>query len=318
MAVLFARRAAIFGDATMLKSIFSASLLAISLLLTAGAQAADSPSSASASANTKMSAEQFLASLKFQQGKITLPGDIATLALPDTFQYLPPDDAERVLVDAWGNPPGQKSLGMIFPKNVNLLSESGWGVIITYDKDGHVKDDDADSIKYDELLKDMQQAVQDNNAERKRAGYSDMRLVGWAENPSYDKNTHKMYWAKELNVQGQSVNSLNYNVRVLGRHGVLVLNAVAGMGQISEIKREMQTVNAFTEFTAGNRYTDFDAKTDKMAEYGLAALVAGGVASKLGLFGKLFAFLLAFKKLILVGLVALGGGVLKFFGRKSD
>jgi uncharacterized membrane-anchored protein len=107
-------------------------------------------------------------------------------------------------------------------------------------------------------------------------------------------------------------------VRVLGREGVLVLNAVAGIEQIAQIRGEMPAVTAFTEFTAGNRYADFDAKTDKVAEYGLAALVAGGVAAKLGFFGKLFGLLLAFKKLLLVGLAAAGAGLFKLFGRKEQ
>ncbi|MBI3231428.1 MAG: DUF2167 domain-containing protein [Burkholderiales bacterium] len=296
----------------MLKHFFSACLVALSLFASTSHAATD------AAQPKKMTAEEFLASLHFQHGKITLPGDIATLDLPSNFRYLPPDDAERVLVDAWGNPPGPKSLGMIFPESVGPLSENGWGVIITYAKDGYVKDDDADKIDYKDLLKDMQKGLEEANADRIKQGYGSMTLVGWADAPYYDKNTNKMYWAKELKTGEQQGNTLNYNVRVLGRHGVLVLNAVAGMSQKTEIKREMQKVQNFTDFTAGNRYVDYDAKTDKLAEYGIAALVAGGVASKLGLFGKLFAFLLAFKKLIIVGIAALGGAVMKLFGRKSD
>ncbi len=206
---------------------------------------------------------------------------------------------------------------MIVPAGVNPMSQQGWGVIITYDHDGHVKDDDAGSIKYDALLKDMQQSTNDNNGARKEQGYPPMTLVGWAEKPSYDQGHHKLYWAKELKVDGANENSLNYNIRVLGRDGVLVLNAVAGMNQIGQIRGEMQNVSAFTEFTPGHRYTDFDGNTDKVAEYGIAALVAGGVAAKLGLFGKLFALLLAFKKVILVALAAGGSWLYQRFGRKQ-
>ncbi|MDC8759442.1 DUF2167 domain-containing protein [Janthinobacterium fluminis] len=295
----------------MLKKLLAA-VLCLSLSgLMAAAHAGDAP------AAPKQSAEQFLASLNFQQGKITLQDNIATLDLPATFRYLSPADTERVLVDAWGNPPGAKSLGMIVPAKVSLLERAGWGVIITYDEDGHVKDGDADSIKYDELLKEMQQSVLDNNAERKTQGYPAVQLVGWAERPSYDKNAHKLYWAKELAIDGAASHSLNYNIRVLGRKGVLVLNAIAGMGQIAEIKKEMQHVTAFTDFTPGQRYADFDSKTDKAAEYGIAALIAGGVATKLGLFGKLFAFLLVFKKFLLMGVIGLVAMIAKFFGRKS-
>ena len=164
----------------------------------------------------------------------------------------------------------------------------------------------------------MQASVLENNAERKKQGYPGIHLMGWAEKPSYAKDTHKLYWAKDLMVDGGE-HSLNYNVRVLGREGVLNLNAIASMQQIEAIKKEMQQVTAFTEFTEGNRYTDFDSKTDKVAEYGLAALVAGGVASKLGLFGKLLALLLAFKKVLLLAVVGGGAAIVKFFtGKRKE
>ncbi|MGK5032939.1 DUF2167 domain-containing protein [Janthinobacterium sp. DSP2-3-3] len=289
-------------------------LLTALLCLTLSGLTAAAPADEKASA-PEMTAEQFLAQLHLQRGKITLPGGIATLDLPANFRYLSPADAERVLVDAWGNPPGMESLGMIVPAKASVLERDSWGVIVTYEKEGHIKDDDADSIKYDELLKDMQASVLDNNAERKKKGYPGIQLMGWAEKPSYAKDTHKLYWAKDLMVDGGE-HSLNYNVRVLGREGVLNLNAIASMQQIETIKKEMQQVTAFTEFTEGNRYTDFDSKTDKVAEYGLAALVAGGVASKLGLFGKLLALLLAFKKVLLLAVVGGGAAIVKFLGGK--
>jgi uncharacterized membrane-anchored protein len=272
---------------------------------------------ATGSPDKKITAEEFLASLHFQTGRITLPGGIATLDMPDSFRYLPPQDATRLLVEGWGNPPGGKTLGMILPADVSPLSANGWAVDVSFDKDGHVKDDDATSIKYDELLKTMQESIKDNNEARKKDGYPEMTLVGWAEQPSYDNQSHKLYWAKEIKFADSPVNTLNYNVRVLGRDGVLVLNAIAGMGQIGQIKSEMQHVTAFTDFTTGNRYTDFDSKTDKVAEYGIAALVAGGVAAKLGLFGKLFALLLAAKKVIFLALAGIGGAIVKFFKREK-
>jgi uncharacterized membrane-anchored protein len=143
-----------------------------------------------------------------------------------------------------------------------------------------------------------------------------MALAGWAETPHYDKAAHKLYWAKDLLNTDSGHHGLNYNIRVLGREGVLVLNAVADISQLGQIKTEMQQVTAFTNFTAGNRYADFNDKTDKVAEYGIAALVAGGVAAKLGLFGKLVALLLAFKKLIIVAFAAGGSAIWKFFKRK--
>lgn len=295
----------------MFRKLFAAALL--SLALPFGLTfAADQPE---ASSGASITAEQFLASLHFQDGKIDLPGGIATLNLPESFHYLNPEDTERVLVNAWGNPPGNQTLGMIFPKDTTPISESGWGVVITYDKDGHVNDDDAEKINYDDLLKDMQAAMEEANEERKKAGYDALNLVGWAEKPSYNKASHKLYWAKELSSDKSTHHSLNYNIRVLGREGVLVLNAVAGMNQIDTIKAEMPKIVASADFTPGNNYADFNSKTDHTAEYGIAALVAGGAAAKLGLFAKLFALLVAFKKFVILGIVGLLYGIKKFFSR---
>lgn len=263
-------------------------------------------------------AKAFVDSLKFQTGKINLPNGIATINLPTNFHYLSPDDSEKLLVEGWGNPPGNKTLGMILPTETSPLSDSGWGVVITYTEDGHVKDEDADKIDYTSLLEDMKKESEEANKERVKEGYRAMHLVGWAEPPRYDKQARKLFWAKEYSGEQQGENSLNYNIRVLGRKGVLVLNAVAGMKQISQIKNEMPSILAVTEFTDGNRYADFDAKNDHLAEYGLAALVAGGVAAKLGFFAKLGVMLLALKKFIIIGFFAVAAFVKKLFSKKSD
>lgn len=259
---------------------------------------------------------EFLDSLNPQSGKITLPNAIATLNLPNTFEYLSPESTEKLLVNGWGNPPGNKTLGMVIPADVNPLGPDGWGVIISYDEDGHVSDADADDINYDDLLVKMKEDNKEANKERKKQGYDAMSLIGWAKPPHYNKATHKFYWAKEYASDQYDEHTLNYNIRVLGRKGVLVLNAVAGMSQLSHVEDEMPELLAVTDFTKGNRYQDFNKKTDHVAEYGLAALVAGGVAAKLGIFAKLFALLLAFKKVIIVGLVVAGGALSKFFKKK--
>lgn len=270
-----------------------------------------------ASEKPKVSRAEFEASIKYRKGEISLPGGIATLKIPDSFRYLGPEDSERVLVQAWGNPAGNNTLGMILPSSVSPLSKNGWGVIITYEEDGYVSDKDADGINYDDLLKDMKKGVAERNKERRKNGYETIELVGWAEKPSYDKATHKLYWAKELAFNGEKEHTLNYNIRVLGRKGVLVLNAVSDMKQISDVRTEMQQVLTFAEFNQGYRYADFDAKTDKVAAYGIAALVAGGVAAKAGLFTKLFAVVLAAKKVLFAGAIALIAGIGKLFGGKK-
>jgi uncharacterized membrane-anchored protein len=284
-------------------------LVGFVLLLSAASYAADEP--------PKMTAAQFEASLKYKKSEVALPGGVATLKIPDSFRYLDPKDAERVLVQAWGNPSGDGTLGMLFPAGVSPVTDNGWGVVITYEEDGYVPDKDADSINYDSLIKEMKEGTAESNKEREKQGYQTVDLVGWAAKPYYDKAAHKLFWAKELAFGGNAEHTLNYNIRVLGRRGVLVLNAVAGMDQLASVEKDMQKVLAFTDFNPGYRYADFDAKTDKTATYGIAALVAGGLAAKAGLFTKLFAVLLAAKKLVIAGVIAIGAFIVNLLKRKK-
>ncbi|UTL93133.1 DUF2167 domain-containing protein [Pseudomonas fluorescens] len=294
-------------------------LLAAVLLCatTLPAIAASTPASApTTSEQPHQTVEQWLATLKPQHGTITLPSGIASLQLNNEFYYLSPADTERLLTEGWGNPPGFKTLGMIIPTAVNPLADNGWGVIISYKNDGHISDDDAAKIDYAELLEQMKAEDEEENKERRKQGYAGLTLLGWAEPPSYDPATHKMYWARELKAEDADQTTLNYSIRVLGREGVLELNAVAAMADLQTIKQETPKILAFTNFTDGNRYADYDAKTDKLAPYGLAALVAGGIAAKAGLFAKIGVALLAFKKFIVLGLVAIAGFLGKLFKRK--
>ena len=88
-------------------------------------------------------------------------------------------------------------------------------------------------------------------------------------------------------------------------------------GNLAMVKDGMTRVLPMAEFNPGHRYADFKPGSDKLAAYGLAALVGGGIAAKAGLFAKLGVFLLAFKKIILVGVVALGALLKKIFGGKD-
>lgn len=264
-------------------------------------------------------AAQFEKTLKYEQGDIVLPNKVAALKVPEQFRYLNPEDTRKVLEELWGNPDGKNTLGMLVPSGQNLASNQSWAVVITYEEDGHVSDEDADKIDYDDMLKQMQEGIRAANEERKKAGYGTLELVGWAAKPRYDKATKKLYWAKRLQFNQDKEHTLNYNVRVLGRKGVLVLNAVSGIDQLDKIERDMQQVIAFTNFTDGNRYQDFDSSVDKVAAYGLGALIAGGVAAKTGLLAKLLVMLVAFKKAIILGALAIGAAVVKLFrGKKSS
>ena len=263
-----------------------------------------------------------LKNLKYQQGEIDLHNGLATLSVPTNFNYLGPDDAENVLVKLWGNPPSEeKPLGLLIPAGMTPLSSNAWVVTIDYSEDGYVKDDDASKINYDDLLKQMQQAIADENKARQEKGYPSITLVGWAAPPHYDSATHKLYWAKNLKFEGETNNTLNYSIRILGRKGVLELNAIAGIDQFEEIDRQTPQILGMVDYKSGNRYADFDSKTDKVAKYGIAALVAGGVlagAAKLGLLKFLWVGLLAAKKFIVIGAIAVAAFFKKLFKRGGN
>lgn len=293
-------------------------LAAASLFLPLTAAAQEAPPAA-APAPAEDPGAALLASLKPQTGAVVLPGNLAALNLTDAFRYLTPADSQRLIEEGWGNPPGsgEGTLGMIIPAAVNPLGEEGWGVIISYAADGHIADDDASSIDYTEVLAEMQESTNANNEERAKAGFETVNLVGWAEPPRYDAASKKIYWAKDLVFGDTPDHTLNYYIRVLGREGVLELNAVAGMSQLAQVRESMKQVVGLADFTEGNRYADFNPDTDKVAAYGLAALVAGGVAAKTGLFAKLLALLVAFKKFVIIGVIALGALLAKLFKGKA-
>jgi uncharacterized membrane-anchored protein len=255
--------------------------------------------------------------LTYRTGDVELPNKVATLRLGTRFRYLDPAETEKLLV-GWGNPPGSDTQGAIVPAGVEPFTDEGWAVILTYEDDGHIDDSEAAEIDYADLLKEMQAGTEAENDARKNAGYEAVHLVGWAETPRYDANAKKLYWAQELDFEGGELHTLNYEVRVLGREGVLSMNAVATMPQLARIRDEMKPLIQVAEFNAGHRYADFNPKTDRLAEYGLGALIAGTVAGKLGLFAKIGAFLMAFKKVIFVGVIALGGLLVRVFTRKNE
>jgi uncharacterized membrane-anchored protein len=103
------------------------------------------------------------------------------------------------------------------PAEVSPMSEKSWAVAVTYEPDGYVSDKDAEKINYTELLTQMKKSLSSANEERQKAAYEPVHLVGWAKAPHYDSQTHKQYWAKQLKFGSQPENTLNYNIRMLGR-----------------------------------------------------------------------------------------------------
>ncbi len=103
---------------------------------------------------------------------------MATIELPESFRFLDVKGSKRLLTEGWGNPAGaaQGVLGMLVPADVSPLSDEGWGIVITYDADGYVNDDDAAKMNFDKLLKEMQEGVDETNKVRAKAGFEPVDL----------------------------------------------------------------------------------------------------------------------------------------------
>lgn len=216
----------------------------------------------------------------------------------------------------WGNPEdtGGSTLGMLFPAGMTPFGEGSWGVTIQYEEDGYVSDEDADEINYDELLAQMKEDTVASSKERVNQGYEPIELIGWTSEPFYDRDSHKLHWAQEIKIGDHPVNTLNYNIRILGRKGVLVLNSIASMNQKALIESKVPGVLALAEFDPGSRYDEFDPSIDKIAAYGLGALVAGKVLAKTGFLVVALVFL---KKFGIVMFIAVASVLGKLFKRKT-
>src|SRR5438876_1031588 len=140
----------------------------------------------------------------------------------------------------------------------------------------------------------------------------------------YDAGTHRLVWSLESKEKGAPARGeqagdrgVNYNTYALGRDGYISMNLVTALKKIDAERPVANQLLAALQYNGGKRYTDFDSATDHVAEFGLAALIGGVAAKKLGLFALAFAFLAKFAKVI--GIAALAGGAVavKFFRRKA-
>ncbi len=259
----------------------------------------------------------FLARLKPKTGLIKVDAAKATLNIPENYYYLEAADARAVLEEAWGNPPDETVLGMLFPAGMTPFDEGAWAATFSYQEDGYVSDKDAAKTDYAKVLKDLQTDAVESNEWRAANGYQPIEIIGWAEPPTYNAETHKMFWAKELKFGDAPVNTLNYDIRVLGRKGVLVIGFIADMASLPTIREAAPAVLDLASFDEGVRYADFQ-KGDKMAGYGLAGLVAGGlIAKKTGLLAAILLFGKKFIAIIAVAAMGLFASFRKFFGKKS-
>jgi uncharacterized membrane-anchored protein len=239
-------------------------------------------------------------------GKVEL-GSEGEVSLPESMAFLGSDDARKRL-ESWGNVTSSDVRGLIEPKS----EQDTWAIVFVYDDTGYIKGADKEEIDADELLASLKKGSERANEERKKRGFAVLHLIGWKEPPRYDPATHNLTWAT-LNRAEKGGEVVNYNVRILGRSGVMSIKLVDDPAKIaSAMPAFHQVISAFS-FKQGKTYAEW-VKGDKVAEYGLAGLVAAGAgaaAFKLGFFGVLAKLFAKFAKIVLVALVALGTAIAK-------
>ncbi|MDR2875363.1 MAG: DUF2167 domain-containing protein [Methylobacillus sp.] len=227
----------------------------------------------------------------------------ATLNLPDD-KVLFIDEANSMkFLELSGNLPEAGN-------NIIYSTDDGWWAAFSFDESGYVKDDE--KIDADALLKDLQSGDAEANKERQRLGMSALYTDSWFVPPHYDEKTKRLEWALKLR-DDQGNNDINYTVRLLGRRGVMSATLVTSPETLDKDVAAFKQVLQGFDFNSGERYAEFK-EGDHVAEYGLAALVAGGavaVASKKG-----------FLKIILAGIAAAFAAVVAFFkkmfGKKNE
>jgi uncharacterized membrane-anchored protein len=236
-------------------------------------------------------------------------GTLAEIKVPAGYRFSGIEGTRKFL-ELTHNPPGGGELGVLVPVlDENENTDKFWFVIFEFREIGYVKDDDKDKLDGDALLKSIQDSTEEGNKERARRGWSAYHVSGWYKPPFYDVATKNLTWATRgygdapsKDAAAKKEDNVNYSVRILGRRGTMDADLVLGSDSVGTALPRFNEVLKGFSFQAGHSYAEFRAG-DKVAEYGLAALVAGGataLAAKTGLLAKLWKLIVA----LVVGLFA--------------
>jgi uncharacterized membrane-anchored protein len=236
--------------------------------------------------------------------------NVANIDLPAGYFFVDGKDY-RAMLKSEGEPVNGRELGLLSSTNRDF------SVIFEFDDIGYVKDDDKDSLNADKLLESIKRGTADANKQRAEAGRPAIEVIGWEIPPKYDPTTHNLEWAIRGAIEGRQI--LNYNTRLLGRKGVMEVVLVVQPEQLSDTLPAFRKLLTGYTFQTGGSYAEY-RPGDKIAKYGLGALVLGGAAvgaAKLGLLTWLLVFLKKGWKLVVVCLAAIASFFKKLFTGRS-
>jgi len=233
-------------------------------------------------------------------------GNQAEIQLPEGYIFTGPKGT-KTFMELNQNPVSGAELGIVMPMD----STAEWFALYVFDESGYVKDDEKTKLDADKILANLREGTKHANEERKKRGWGTLEIVGWQTPPRYNEETHNLEWA----VIGESEGgrSVNYSTRLLGRHGVMKTDLVCSPEALERSLPQYEAMMTGFHFTSGHGYAEYQ-KGDKLASYGLTALIAGGAGvalAKSGLLAKLW-------KLILVVVVAIGSAISRLFKRNQE
>ena len=250
------------------------------------------------------------AGIKLTKGPATVRlGSVAELKLPPG--YLAVQEASmKAFYEFTRNSMGGNEVGVLISPEPEQ-----WMLFFDYDDVGYVKDEDKNALDAKKLMSSMTENQDASNSARAKRGWDQMKVTGWAAEPRYDTKTNNLTWAIKLTSSADNYQSewINESIRLLGRSGVMKVTLVTGNDsfQADSVEAQKLLTQRFS-YVSGQRYAEFKSG-DKVAEYGLAALVLGGagaVAYKLG-------FLQKFWKVLVAGAIAAVAGIGKLWNRIS-
>jgi len=247
-------------------------------------------------------------------------GNIGEFTIPDGCRYTDAAGA-RTFLELTQNPPSGREQGLLFCGEVGERTgaKQPWFVVFTFDPSGYVRDDDRKELDAGKILAAIREGTEAANRIRKAQGWEELKIDGWVRAPYYDPATHNLTWSTKATAT-ESGTSVNHSVRLLGRRGVMHVDLVAEPEQLDGIVGTFDTMIASTRFLAGHKYSEW-RKGDKVAGYGLTALVAGGAgaaAVKLGLFAKLGKLFGKLGKLVVAAVVGALAGLRALFRRRKE
>lgn len=277
-------------------------------------RAAEKPAEAKKNEEPPQTREEAFArvGVKLQNGPATVPlGTAAELKLPEGYSFVGKDALDRFY---------EVTQNMRNGSEVGVVMGPGYMLFFDYADIGYVKDEDKDKLDAEKLMKSMTANEAEANEARKSRGWDEMKLKGWATAPHYDAKTNNLKWAINLSSSQDGFKEvfINESIRLLGRGGVMNVTLVTDTPGFKAAEADAEKLLAGNfSYVAGQKYAEFKAG-DKVAAYGLSALVLGGgvaAAAKLGWLAALGNWFGKAWKAIVVVCVALGAALRKLLNK---